>query len=133
VLHSRPPRHSSGSHDCAAIRVNARDHFSIRRLNAGIHFRALTAMSPLQYRKRLRLHAARDRMLNDGLDATSAAFKVGYGSASWFSREYKRLFGQPPVTDVKARRLADSARSARNNRADHSVGVVGKEEVIRAN
>ncbi len=91
---------------------------------------ALTAMRPLQYQKRLRLHAARDRMLNNGLDAPSAAFEVGYGSASRFSREYKRLFGQPPVTDVKARRLADSARPASNNRADHSVPVVGNPSFI---
>jgi AraC-like DNA-binding protein len=73
------------------------------------HFRALTAMSPLQYQKQLRLHAARDRMLVTGLDAASAAFEVGYESASQFSREYRRLFGQPPMTDVKARRLAASA------------------------
>lgn len=73
------------------------------------HFRALTAMSPLQYQKQLRLHAARDRMLNDRLDAASAAFEVGYESASQFSREYRRFFGQPPMTDVKAHRLDGSA------------------------
>lgn len=73
------------------------------------HFRALTAMSPLQYQKQLRLHAARDRMLMDGLDAASAAFEVGYESASQFNREYKRFFGQPPMRDIKARRLVDPA------------------------
>jgi AraC-like DNA-binding protein len=70
------------------------------------HFRALTAMSPLQYQKQLRLVAARERMLIEGLDAASAAFEVGYESASQFNREYKRFFGQPPVRDIKARRLA---------------------------
>ena len=73
------------------------------------HFHALTAMSPLQYQKQLRLHVARERMLVDGLDAASAAFEVGYESASQFNREYKRFFGQPPMRDIKARRLADSA------------------------
>jgi len=69
------------------------------------HFRSLTAMSPIQYQKQLRLHVARERMLHDGLDAASAAFEVGYESASQFNREYSRLFGQPPMRDVKARRL----------------------------
>jgi AraC-like DNA-binding protein len=68
------------------------------------HFRGLTAMSPLQYQKQLRLHAARERMLMDGLDAASAAFEVGYESASQFNREYCRFFGQPPMRDVKALR-----------------------------
>jgi len=69
------------------------------------HFRALTAMSPLQYQKQLRLVAARERMLIEGLDAASAAFDVGYESASQFNREYKRFFGQPPIRDIKARRV----------------------------
>jgi AraC-like DNA-binding protein len=68
------------------------------------HFRALTAMSPLQYQKQLRLQAARERMLVDGLDAASAAFEVGYESASQFNREYSRFFGQPPMRDIKVLR-----------------------------
>ena len=72
------------------------------------HFRALTAMSPVQYQKQVRLQVARDRMLNDGLDAASAAFEVGYESPSQFSREYKRFFGQPPMTDIKESRLLGS-------------------------
>jgi len=70
------------------------------------HFRSLTAMSPLQYQKRLRLHAARVRMMTGGIDAASAAFEVGYESASQFNREYSRLFGQPPMRDIKSRRVA---------------------------
>ena len=73
------------------------------------HFRDLTAMSPLQFQKQLRLQAARERMLIEGLDAASAAFEVGYESASQFNREYKRFFGQPPMRGIKARRLAGSA------------------------
>lgn len=73
------------------------------------HFRSLTAMSPLQYQKRLRLHVARVRMTTEGLDAASAAFEVGYESASQFNREYRRLFGQPPMRDLQARRLASVA------------------------
>jgi transcriptional regulator GlxA family with amidase domain len=68
------------------------------------HFRALTAMSPLQYQKQLRLQAARGRMLTDGLDAASAAFAVGYESASQFNREYSRFFGQPPMRDIRTLR-----------------------------
>src|ERR1035438_4452135 len=71
-------------------------------------FRSLTAMSPLQYQKQLRLHVARERMLNQGLDAASAAFEVGYESASQFNREYSRFFGQPPIRDIKARRFIDT-------------------------
>ena len=67
-------------------------------------FRALTAMSPLQFQKQLRLQTARQRMLMDGFDASSAAFEVGYESVSQFSREYSRFFGQPPMRDIKALR-----------------------------
>ncbi len=73
------------------------------------HFRSLTAMSPLQYQKRLRLHVARVRMLTEGIDAASAAFEVGYESASQFNREYRRLFGRPPMRDIKSRWLSGVA------------------------
>jgi len=66
------------------------------------HFRMLTAMSPLQYQKQLRLQSARNLMLNKGLDAASAAFEVGYESATQFNREYSRFFGQPPMRDIRA-------------------------------
>lgn len=61
-------------------------------------------MSPLQYQKQLRLQAARGRMPVDGLDAASAAFEVGYESATQFNREYSRLFGQPPMRDIRTLR-----------------------------
>ena len=70
------------------------------------HFRALTAMSPIQFQKQLRLHAARQKMLTEELDAASAAFEVGYESPSQFNREYKRAFGKPPVRDVQALRAS---------------------------
>jgi AraC-like DNA-binding protein len=75
------------------------------------HFRALTAMSPLQYQKQLRLQAARERMLMDRLDAASAAFAVGYESASQFNREYSRMFGKPPMRDIQTLRLPDAPPS----------------------
>ncbi|RQO50654.1 AraC family transcriptional regulator [Pseudomonas sp. KBW05] len=64
------------------------------------HFKAITAMTPIQYQKRLRLLRARWLLLFDTLDAASIAFTVGYESASQFSREYARLFGLPPVKDA---------------------------------
>ena len=66
------------------------------------HFRAVTAMSPLQYQKWLRLNEARRLMLADNQDAAAAAFQVGYESPSQFSREYSRLFGTPPLRDIKS-------------------------------
>ncbi len=65
------------------------------------HFRALTAMSPLQFQKWLRLNEARRLMLVERLEAATAAIQVGYESPSQFSREYSRLFGRPPLRDVK--------------------------------
>lgn len=67
-----------------------------------LHFKGVTAMSPLQYQKRLRLQEARQLMLGEGLDAAEAAFRVGYESPSQFSREYRRMFGAPPRQDVAA-------------------------------
>ncbi len=72
------------------------------------HFREMTAMSPVQYQKQLRLQAARAKMLAEDLDASSAAMKVGYESVSQFNREYSRLFGQPPMRDIRAQRAAAS-------------------------
>ena len=65
------------------------------------HFRQLTAMSPLQFQKHLRLNEARRLMLTEQLDASTAAFHVGYESPSQFSREYSRQFGAPPRRDVE--------------------------------
>ena len=65
------------------------------------HFKAVTAMSPLQFQKQIRLQEARRIMLGEHLDAASAGYRVGYEDASQFSREYKRLFGQPPLRDVE--------------------------------
>jgi AraC-like DNA-binding protein len=70
------------------------------------HFKSVTAMSPLQFQKQLRLQEARRLMLGENLDATSAAYRVGYDDASHFSREYKRLFGAPPMRDVERLREA---------------------------
>jgi AraC-like DNA-binding protein len=65
------------------------------------HFRAVTAMSPLQFQKQLRLQEARRLMLSEDLDAAEAGYRVGYDDASHFSREYKRHFGEPPMRDVE--------------------------------
>jgi AraC-like DNA-binding protein len=70
------------------------------------HFKAVTAMSPLQFQKRMRLQEARRLMIGEDLDASSAGYRVGYGDASHFTRDYKRLFGAPPVRDVERLRGA---------------------------
>lgn len=69
------------------------------------HFRAITGTSPLQYQKQLRLQEARQLMLSQNLDAGTASLRVGYESASQFSREYARLFGAPPLRDIQRMRV----------------------------
>jgi len=70
------------------------------------HFKAVTALSPLQFQKQLRLQEARRLMLGEDLDAASAAYRVGYHDAAYFSREYKSHFGAPPIRDVQRLREA---------------------------
>ena len=82
------------------------------------HFRQLTAMSPLQYQKWLRLNEARRLMLNEHQDVSSAAFKVGYESPSQFSREYSRLFGVPPKRDIAVLRGQGQGRVNADLRGD---------------
>ncbi len=65
------------------------------------HFKTVTAMSPLQFQKQLRLQEARRLMIDENLDAGEAGYRVGYADASQFNREYKRLFGRPPMRDVE--------------------------------
>jgi AraC-like DNA-binding protein len=77
------------------------------------HFKAVAAMSPIQYQKCLRLQEARRRLLSGGTSAEAVAYEVGYASASQFSREYVRLFGQPPRRDAERMRgeLSQTATS----------------------
>lgn len=71
------------------------------------HFRSMTALSPLQFQKQLRLQEARRLMLAERMDAATAGFQVGYESPSQFSREYNRMFGAPPLRDItKLRRVS---------------------------
>lgn len=80
------------------------------------HFRQLTGMSPLQYQKWLRLNEARRLMLNEHMDASGAAYRVGYESPSQFSREYSRLYGTPPKRDIINLRQAMAAAADNNLR-----------------
>jgi AraC-like DNA-binding protein len=68
------------------------------------HFRAATSLSPRQFQKRLRLIEARRLMLAEGIGASGAAYAVGYESVPQFTRDYGRLFGSPPVRDMRAAR-----------------------------
>lgn len=97
------------------LKVNYRSPLTVDELASRVqistsslyqHFRQLTGMSPLQYQKWLRLNEAKRLMLNEHMDAASAAFDVGYESPSQFSREYRRLFGLPPKKDIDKLRQA---------------------------
>ena len=77
------------------------------------HFRAATAMSPLQYQKHVRLQAARRLILTESVDAAAAAYRVGYESPSQFSREYRRLFGAPPIRDLAMRSVVPATAMRR--------------------
>jgi AraC-like DNA-binding protein len=81
------------------------------------HFKAVTAISPLQFQKQLRLQEARRLMLSENLDAAEAGFRVGYDDAAHFNREYKRHFGTPPMRDVeRLRELASPGPDYSANR-----------------
>jgi AraC-like DNA-binding protein len=73
------------------------------------HFKAVAAVSPVQYQKRLRLQEARRLLLSEATSAESVAYQVGYASPSQFNREYVRLFGQPPRRDAERLRSAASS------------------------
>ena len=90
--------------DVAALAKEA----SMSRSAFFTHFKAVTSMSPIQYQKRLRLLEARRLMVEDDETAERSSFKVGYRSASQFSREYSRMFGEPPLRDVLKIRRAGS-------------------------
>ncbi len=79
------------------------------------HFKALTAMTPLQYQKQMRLHEARRLMLFTETDAASAAHHVGYESPSQFNREYRRMFGTPPGRDIARLRQSQPTRTDGNH------------------
>jgi AraC-like DNA-binding protein len=95
---------------------------------SGFHarFKAVTAMSPLQFQKQLRLQEARRLMLNENFDAAEAGYRVGYHDISHFSREYKRHFGEPPMRDVARLRELAGATSA------HQDGKHARSERVRA-
>ena len=95
-----------------ALRVQAnREELGMSVSGLHHHFKAVTAMSPLQFQKRLQ--EARRLMLGEDLDAASAAYRVGYRDASHFNREYKSLFGVPPMRDVQQLREEAQDRAGR--------------------
>jgi AraC-like DNA-binding protein len=98
-------------HYAAPLRIEALAE-AVHMSPSALHhrFKAVTAMSPLQYQKHLRLHEARRLMFADGIECAAAGHRVGYESASQFSREYRRLFGAPPRAEIS--RLRETGVSA---------------------
>lgn len=91
-------------HFAQPLRIEAlADHVGMSESSLHHHFKAVTNMTPMQYQKQLRLYEAR-RLMLAGLDVGAAGFEVGYQSPSQFSREYRRLYGQPPAKDIEAMR-----------------------------
>jgi AraC-like DNA-binding protein len=80
------------------------DHVNMSVSSLHHHFKAVTAMTPMQYQKQLRLHEARRLLLTERLDVGTAGYRVGYQSPSQFSREYSRLYGLPPLKDIETMR-----------------------------
>ena len=81
------------------------------------HFKAVTAMSPLQFQKQLRLQEARRLLVAGDFDAATAGYRVGYDDASQFSREYKRFFGEPSMRDIERLRSRQAGRVSRDSRS----------------
>lgn len=109
------------------LKANAAEPLRVDELAASVqmststfhhHFRTLTAMSPLQFQKWLRLNEARRLMLTEHLDASTAAFRVGYESPSQFGREYHRLFGAPPLRDIISLRQTAARGSVKTEGAE---------------
>jgi len=95
-------------HFAEALRIEAlAKHVGMSPSALHLHFKNMTALSPLQYQKWLRLQEARRLMLGEGLDAGAAAFRVGYESPSQFGREYRRQFGTSLKADVSAVRESE--------------------------
>jgi len=108
------------------IRDNLAEPFQVEDLaaRAGMsasafhrHFKVVTAMSPVQYQKRLRLHVARRRLIAEAGDVARVAFSVGYESATQFGREYAREFGIPPARDAARLRRMDAGGDVEKTRA----------------
>jgi AraC-like DNA-binding protein len=76
------------------------------------HFKSVTTMSPLQFQKQIRLKEARRLMFGEDLDAATAGQRVGYNDPAYFSRDYKRLFGEPPLRDIARLRSSFEKRAA---------------------
>jgi len=89
------------------------------------HFRSMTALSPLQFQKRLRLQEARRLMLAEHMDAATAALRVGYESPSQFSREYNRFFGAPPLRDITSLRQLAAGQDQLSRRISGAFGGSG--------